>query len=124
LKILEDFGKRYQFPENMKFDYDGFSCELANEIVVKMVEKYDNFIADQIAMEARAEGISDITVLNKHAIMEVLNRASTRGKWLYYSTTMMECSVCKRHVARHRFAFCPHCGTEMEDCYNVEVTCL
>lgn len=34
------------------------------------------------------------------------------GEWNYYSTTMMECSVCKRHVARHRFAFCPHCGSK------------
>jgi hypothetical protein len=41
------------------------------------------------------------------------------GKWLYYSTTMMECSICKRHTARHRFAFCPHCGAQMEDCYYV-----
>ena len=35
------------------------------------------------------------------------------GHWEYYSTTMMECSVCKRHTSRHRFEFCPHCGAKM-----------
>lgn len=36
-----------------------------------------------------------------------------KGTWLPYSTTMMECSVCGRHTARHRFEFCPHCGSQM-----------
>jgi hypothetical protein len=35
------------------------------------------------------------------------------GEWDYYSTTMMECSVCKRHTPRHRYEFCPHCGAKM-----------
>lgn len=33
------------------------------------------------------------------------------GEWTYYSTTMMECSVCKKHVPRHRYAYCPHCAS-------------
>jgi hypothetical protein len=70
----QDFGCRYQFPENMKVEYDGFSGSIVNELVVKMVEKYDSFVADRIAMEARAEGISDLTVLNKPAIMNALNK--------------------------------------------------
>lgn len=36
------------------------------------------------------------------------------GTWEYYSTTMMECSVCKRHVPRHRYEYCPHCGAKMK----------
>ena len=36
-----------------------------------------------------------------------------RGYWKYYSTTMMECNACGRHTARHRFEFCPHCGSSM-----------
>ena len=35
------------------------------------------------------------------------------GVWQNYSTTMMECSVCGRHTARHRFEYCPHCGAKM-----------
>jgi Zn finger protein HypA/HybF involved in hydrogenase expression len=35
------------------------------------------------------------------------------GIWIYYSTTMMECSECKKHVPRHRYKFCPECGSAM-----------
>ena len=70
-----DFGRRYQFPENMRVEYDGFSGSLVNEIIVRMAEKYDSFIADQIAITARAEGISDLTVLNRPAIMNALKKA-------------------------------------------------
>lgn len=35
------------------------------------------------------------------------------GTWEYYSTTMMECSKCTRHVPRHKYMFCPHCGAIM-----------
>ena len=36
------------------------------------------------------------------------------GVWVYYSTTMMECSACQRHVPRHRYKRCPHCGAHMK----------
>jgi hypothetical protein len=36
------------------------------------------------------------------------------GYWTYYSSTMMECSVCKKHVPYHRYAYCPQCGSKME----------
>ncbi len=42
------------------------------------------------------------------------NAAIVHGRWTSYSTTMMECSVCKRHTARHRFEYCPHCGAKMD----------
>ena len=35
------------------------------------------------------------------------------GHWEYYSSTMMECSVCKKHVPWHRYKFCPECGSYM-----------
>lgn len=35
--------------------------------------------------------------------------------WVRYSTTMMECSRCGRHTARHRFEYCPHCGAPMRE---------
>lgn len=31
-------------------------------------------------------------------------------QWDDYSTSMMECRVCKKHVPRHRYKFCPECG--------------
>lgn len=37
------------------------------------------------------------------------------GRWDYHTHTMQECSVCKRHTARHRFNYCPNCGAHMKD---------
>lgn len=31
-------------------------------------------------------------------------------QWDDYSTSMMACRVCKKHVPRHRYKFCPECG--------------
>lgn len=36
------------------------------------------------------------------------------GHWTTYSSTMMECSACKRHTPIHRYRFCPHCGKKMK----------
>lgn len=31
-------------------------------------------------------------------------------QWDDYSTSMMECRVCKKHVPRHQYKFRPNCG--------------
>jgi len=36
------------------------------------------------------------------------------GYWTPYSSTMQACSVCDRHTARHRYEYCPHCGSKMD----------
>lgn len=96
--IKPEFGCRYQFPDNMKVEYDGFSGSLVNEIVVKMADKYDSYVVDQIAMEARAEGISDITILNKYTILEALNRAMALPVLL-----------------KEGRSICPHCYYDLVD---------
>ena len=35
-----------------------------------------------------------------------------QGTWSLYSSTMMECSECKKHVPYHRYEYCPHCGSK------------
>ena len=40
-------------------------------------------------------------------------KKQTAGTWEYYTSTMMECSACKRHVPRHQYEYCPHCGSKM-----------
>ena len=36
------------------------------------------------------------------------------GEWKHYSTTMMECSICGKHTAKHRYNYCPNCGAKMD----------
>lgn len=52
----------------------------------------------------------------RKAVIQRLGEFEDRaeGEWSRYSTTMMECSVCKRHTARHKYEFCPHCGARMK----------
>lgn len=52
--------------------------------------------------------ISDIKGMKAADVAPVI-----RGCWTRYSTTMMSCSVCGRHTARHKFKYCPHCGARM-----------
>ena len=35
------------------------------------------------------------------------------GVWKDYSSTMMECSVCEKHVPYHKYKYCPNCGSRM-----------
>ena len=44
-------------------------------------------------------------------------KKQVNGTWTDYSTTMMECSICKRHVPYHKYEFCPHCGSKMSKEY-------
>ena len=129
----EEWGTRYQFPENMHFEYDGQTHTLANEIAVKMAEKYDTFIADQIAMEARAEGISDLTVLNKTAILDALKkqipqkpifvdtRFRNHGRSIADGCSISKCYKCPNpNCMSHIFhvwdseKYCVHCGQALD----------
>ena len=51
--ISSELGSRFSFPENMKVEYDSFSGSLINEIVVKMVDKYEakEYVANIIGEE-------------------------------------------------------------------------
>lgn len=118
-KIKLDFGRRYQFPDNMHVEYDGFSGSLVNEIVVKMAEKYESYVADQIAMEARAEGISDLTVLNKPAIMNALKKAVPQQVTL--TSDRCICPSCHYdmmglwdYLDVQDPAYCPICGQKLK----------
>ena len=72
--IGTEFGKRFNIPENIKFEYDGETGCVANDIAVRMAEKWENFVVEQIVAEAVDMGISDLTVLNKTAIMDALRK--------------------------------------------------
>ena len=108
---VKEWGARFNFPENLKIEYDGYSGGISNQIAVKMAEKYDDFIVSQIAMEARAEGVSDLTVLNKWAILNAIKRNTPQKPkedgWLY-------CPVCGRDILMDHFKFCPDCGQAID----------
>lgn len=66
--------KRFNFPENIQLEYGGMQGCVASEIAVRMAEKWEDFVVEQIVAEAIYMGISDLTVLNKPAIMDALRK--------------------------------------------------
>lgn len=69
-----EWGSRFQFPENQKFDFDGLQMRVTDKIVVQMIDDYETAVASEIASAARVAGVSDVTVLNKKAILEALEK--------------------------------------------------
>ena len=110
---VKEWGARFNFPENLKIEYDGYSGGISNQIAVKMAEKYDDFIVSQIAMEARAEGICDLTVLNKWAILEAIRKQTPQR------VTDGTCPKCHRiflfkHGETRKGNYCDNCGQALE----------
>ena len=117
---VKEWGARFNFPENLQVEVGGYCGSISNQIVVKMAEQYDDFIVSQIAMEARAEGFSDLTVLNKWAIMNAIKKQIPQ-KPLYRREEDAEgwaCPVCHIGVTvdhgRIKNTFCSHCGQAID----------
>ena len=117
---VKEWGSRFNFPENLKIEYDGYNGGISNQIAVKMAEKYDDFIVSQIAMEARAEGVSDLTVLNKWAILNAIKKQIPQKPW-YRREEDAEgwaCPACHMGVTvdhgRIKDTFCSHCGQAID----------
>jgi hypothetical protein len=36
------------------------------------------------------------------------------GCWEKHSVSMMVCSLCGKHTAKHNFKYCPNCGARMD----------
>lgn len=109
-----EWGSRFQFPENQKINFDGLQMSVIDKIVVQMAEKYDNAVAAEIANAARAAGASDVTVLNKVAIMEALDKQSPKKPvGLAKNELYGKCAVCGQviHVGNR---YCDQCGQKID----------
>lgn len=83
-----------------------------NKAIKELYEVYDyEFPTASGGFDEYARMIVPNTIKN----MPAADVAPVRhGRWDYYSSTMQECSVCKRHTPRHRYTFCPNCGAKMD----------
>ena len=111
-----EWGTRFQFPENVNYELDG-QCEvMVNRFAVQYAEQYDAFIVEQIAKEARAAGVSDLTVLNRAAILEALERRTPRKPNHRIATKSIDsscCPACGSYILNHH-RFCPYCGQAID----------
>lgn len=119
-----EWGKRFTFPENIQVEYNGYMGSVTSEIAVKMVERYEDAVVNQIAMEAKLAGVSDCTVLNKTAILEALEKQIPQqpdleadgysdGE-LVYDTGY--CPRCRKdyEIEYHKPKYCENCGQALD----------
>lgn len=112
------WGSRFQFPENQQINFDGLQMSVTDKIVAQMVDNYENVVVAEIAQAARAAGASDVTVLNKGAIMDALMKRTprkyTRRKYTE-NIDMPCCPTCGSDGIFHRRSrFCPDCGQAID----------
>lgn len=113
-----EWGTRFQFPENVTFEYDGQAYTVENHLAVKMAERYEKFIVEQIAMEAKAAGVSDITVLNKEVILKALEKQIPKkpAEAVDYECCIdWMCPTCGRfHRTEWQTKCCSECGQAID----------
>lgn len=86
---VADLNNRRHLIWALGVDYDG--CNTVNSLkeLIDELVSYTQLPEDQIP---------DIT--------------SRTGRWTMYSSTMMCCSSCGKHVPYHKYQYCPHCGSK------------
>lgn len=108
------WGSRFQFPENQQLNFDGLHMSMTDKIVVQMVDNYENAVAAEVAKAARAAGASDVTVLNKVAIIDALMKRTPR-RYTRYCSDIPVCPSCRSdEIYPRRSKFCPDCGQAID----------
>lgn len=114
----KEWGSRFQFPENQQINFTGLQMSVTDKIVAQMVDNYENVIAAEIANAARAAGASDVTVLNKHAIMDALMKRTPRKYARRKFSETIDAPVCPTcgadSISYRRCKFCPDCGQAID----------
>jgi len=119
-----EFGRQFNSPENIQITYNGSEGNIVSEIAVKMAERYESKVIEQIAMEAKAAGVASVTVLNKTAILEALEKQTPQrpdleadgysdGE-LVYDTGY--CPRCRQDykIECHTPKYCENCGQALD----------
>lgn len=109
-----EWGSRFQFPENQQIDFDGLHMSVTDKIVAQMVDNYETAVAAEIAQAARIAGASDVTVLNKAAIIDALMKR-TPQKYALRKSEITVCPTCGSDgIFDRRSRFCPDCGQAID----------
>ena len=119
-----EWGKRFTFPENVQIEYNGIAGSLTNEIAIKMADRYEDAVVEQIAMEAKLAGVADCTVLNKAAILDALSK-QTPKKPIFVDTRFRNHG---RHigdgVSLDKCYKCPTCWSHIFHVWDSEKYCV
>ena len=116
-----EFGRQFNFPENIQITYNGSEGNIVSEIAVKMAERYENAVIQAIAMEAKAAGVASVAVLNKAAILDALQKRTPK-KPIRDSLADRSCPICCAYIPYDALNddisdapnFCKNCGQALD----------
>ena len=125
-----EWGCRFSFPENAVLEFDPVN-PIVHKIAVAMAEHYDDAVTEAIAKAAKAEGITELTVLNKSAIISAIQkqipkkpefvdiRFRNHGRSVADGVSLSKCYKCPScwshifHVWDSE-KYCVHCGQALD----------
>lgn len=120
MEIKPIFGKMFSFPENETLEFDNLVNRITHKAIVQFVEEYDEYIVSQIANTARENGISELVVLNKWAILNAIKKQIPQKPWYRREGDAKgwACPACHMGVTvdhgRIKDTFCSHCGQALD----------
>ena len=114
----KEWGSRFRFPENQQINFDGLHMSVTDRIVTQMVDNYETAVAAEIAQAARIAGASDVTVLDKTAIIDALMKRTPRKpdrRKFDKITDYPVCPTCGSDgISYRRSRYCPDCGQAID----------
>lgn len=107
--MKDNFGTFLHISDPVFVDPHG--NELIYKFSVSFRDDIENKIIQEIIKEAKAEGITDVVLLNKPAIIEALKKQTAMKPkdegWLY-------CPVCGKDVCVEKPKYCSDCGQKLD----------
>ena len=104
-----EIGRRVHFPENVKIQINGDTYSSTREVMIRMADRYEDALVQAIINEAKLSGVTEVTVLNKSAILEAIKK----------QIPQKPIEIKRTGEVFHR-AKCPRCRREFPDLGGVQ----
>lgn len=112
------YGKHYKFQDN---SLATSVTEITQKIAVIMNDNLENAIVDKIIQEANQEGVTDLFLLNKQAIMEAIKKQIPRKFEVWNGSCC--CPTCNKLFGSYtqlktlihwEMPYCKFCGQALD----------
>ena len=112
---MKDFGLHIPIhqPCEISWKDDSVLAEFTQKLFVQWQENFDDAVVKEIVKMAKAEGITDVVILNKPAIIEALKKQTAMkplcGFWY-------KCPACKVGINTENGNphYCEYCGQKID----------
>ena len=117
---IPEFAQHFQLSEPKIADMGEFKMGFEINTLIQPVEDLENAISEEIIKIAKEEGINDLYLLNKRAIVFALEKQIPKKPKIYnniYPKDLYECSLCGCGLRANKSwkdTYCPNCGVKID----------